>query len=768
MRATVSSPLKRSFWYCAGLILLYNSVFFVWHLIRPGSQDLFFAVNDWAQMIGQVLMIPFCMYGVGRLWSRARASGGSDRTVRSNGRWVPVLLGFSLVSESMGLGIYAYYEIVLHQFAPFPSWADAGLLGAYPFLLLAILLLPTRPMSGVARMRVLLDGLMIMTAVVTFSWYFILGPTLLDGDETIVARMIGTAYPLADLVLILCLLLLSFRVSDATLRPMMHILSAALVVIIITDSFYDYQTLHSAFEAGSWLEQGWLMGYMLLGLAAQAMPPGEAVREVPVETSSHQLPSRQETADVPSLRRTLLPYAFVPAVMLLAISIWNIGASDDNLEAGVYVGGAILIGLVLVRQIFSTWETNAYAKRTRQLNVALHVTQADLQTKNHALSEANARLESLATTDPLTGLPNHRALIAAIEQELNRSRRHLYPCTLLFMDLDHFKAINDGYGHSAGDAILREFASTVQSLLRGIDTLGRWGGEEFVVILPETGTEDALIVAERVRAAIAVHTFQMGGGLRLTCSLGVAAYPADAQEREELVVASDRAMYGAKMLGRNQVRVASDPAILALDAGQLGSREDAALVGTVEALTSLIEARDHYTGEHTSRVSALATRLALALGLDASEAYMIGVAGRLHDIGKVAVPDAVLQKPTCLTEEEYALMQRHAVVGGDVVSRVPSLRGIASIIRAHHERWDGSGYPDGLAGEHIPLGARILAVVDAYEAMTTDRAYQQARDEVWARTELRCCAGTQFDPVIVEVLERVLTATKVLPELVEA
>ena len=224
------------------------------------------------------------------------------------------------------------------------------------------------------------------------------------------------------------------------------------------------------------------------------------------------------------------------------------------------------------------------------------------------------------------------------------------------------------------------------------------------------------------------------------------------------MAAADRAMYGAKKLGRNQVRKADDPAILALETDQPGSREDDTLVGTIEALTALVEARDHYTGEHTSRVSALATRLALALGLDASEAYMIGLVGRLHDIGKVAVPDVVLLKPSRLTEEEQLLIRKHPVVGGDVVSRVPSLRMIAPSIRAHHEQWDGSGYPDGLAGERIPLGARIVATADAYEAMTTDRPYQPARERAWALAELRRCAGTQFDPSVVEVLERVIKA----------
>ena len=614
-------------------------------------------------------------------------------------------------------------------------------------------------MAGVIRVRILLDGLMIMTAIFTFSWYFILGPMLLEGGETALGKIVGTAYPFSDLLLIFCLLLLAFRSNGVAVRTAIRILAAALTVIIITDSLYGYQTVHGTFTVGSWLEIGWLVGYMLLGLAAQAMRPAHRPQEACPEGALAEAGDAHKTSGgIPSLRRSLLPYAFVPAVGLLVLGIQHIGIEDDGLEVGVYIGGAILIGLLLVRQIFALWEIITSAKYTQQLHAELVTTHQELQENNAALSQANARLESLATTDPLTGLPNHRTLIAAIDQELKRSQRTYRPCALLFLDLDHFKAINDGYGHPVGDAVLCEFAATTRAYLRDIDTPGRWGGEEFMAILPETDTEGALAAAERLRAGIAGHSFSAGGGMRLTCSVGVATYPFDSEERGGLVAAADRAMYGAKKLGRNQVRKADDPAILALETDQPGSREDDTLVGTIEALTALVEARDHYTGEHTSRVSALATRLALALGLDASEAYMIGLVGRLHDIGKVAVPDVVLLKPSRLTEEEQLLIRKHPVVGGDVVSRVPSLRMIAPSIRAHHEQWDGSGYPDGLAGERIPLGARIVATADAYEAMTTDRPYQPARERAWALAELRRCAGTQFDPSVVEVLERVIKA----------
>jgi HD-GYP domain-containing protein (c-di-GMP phosphodiesterase class II) len=223
-----------------------------------------------------------------------------------------------------------------------------------------------------------------------------------------------------------------------------------------------------------------------------------------------------------------------------------------------------------------------------------------------------------------------------------------------------------------------------------------------------------------------------------------------------LLNAADRAMYAAKHFGRNQVRAATDPAVLALfNVSQPeGRREEPTLVGVVEVLVALVEARDHLTGQHSHQVVALALQLALALEWVALEAQMLARAGHLHDVGKVAIPETILQKPGTLTAQEWEVMQMHPVVGAEVVSHIPALRPLAPVIRAHHERWDGQGYPDQLAGEAIPLGARILAVADAYLTMIVDRPYQQARAPAAALVELRRCAGSQFDPQVVEALVR--------------
>lgn len=405
------------------------------------------------------------------------------------------------------------------------------------------------------------------------------------------------------------------------------------------------------------------------------------------------------------------------------------------------------------------------------IGIALFITRsikrlyAQIEEKNTRLTENNILLQALSTTDPLTELPNHRAILSTIKQELERSQRYNRPCSLLFLDLDHFKALNDGYGHAAGDTVLHAFGNVLSSTIRSMDTAGRWGGEEFVVILPETDAREALEIAERIRKAVGFHSFEVSGGLHLTCSVGVACYPEHASDRDALITAADQAMYGAKRLGRNQVRLVCDPAIIALLAEEAaeGGREESSLRGTVEALVTLVEERDKSLGHHSQQVGDLARQLSHACGMSPEEGEVVALAGRLHDIGKVAIPDALLQKPGALTEEEWIQMRRHSIVGAEVVSHIPAVRPLVPVIRAHHERWDGHGYPDQLQGEQIPLAARLIAVVDAYMVMTTGRPYQAACSQA-AMLELRRCAGTQFDPRVVEALIALLQGTPIQGE----
>jgi diguanylate cyclase (GGDEF)-like protein len=377
--------------------------------------------------------------------------------------------------------------------------------------------------------------------------------------------------------------------------------------------------------------------------------------------------------------------------------------------------------------------------------------QRELLATHRELELAHAELAALDTTDPVTLLPNHRALAARINQEVARSRRLETSCAVVFLDVDHFKALNDNFGHAVGDVALREIGAIARSTIRTMDTVGRWGGEEFVLLLPDTGQAAALLATERVRREIAAHRIA-STDTRLTCSLGVAVYPDDGGTRSELIESADRAMYAAKRFGRNQAFAASHPAVGAFDGSShpQTSRDEDALTGAVEALALLVDERDSYTNVHARGVSELSRRLAIELGCDPDDTAAISMAARLHDIGKVAVPDSILMKPGRLTDEEWILMRKHPVVSADVLRHIPALRPLAPLVHAHHERWDGTGYPDRVAGEDIPLGARIICVADAFNAMITRRPYSAAIDPDAGLAELERCSGTQFDPRVVK------------------
>jgi diguanylate cyclase (GGDEF)-like protein len=721
----------------AGVLIGFTLVMLAWLVVKPGSPGFFAAGDNILQTIGMLLGAGCCFLPHPQKWanSHARAS-----------RWVPLLLGLGLLSGAIGQAIFTYYEQIVHQLNPFPSWSDIGYLGLYPFLLVGVLLLPTKPVTPVLRMRVVFDGVMILVTIITLSWYFILGPTILQGDGTLFAKIVGAAYPIADLVIAFCLFLLAAHFHNRQQRLVLVLLMVSLAIIVATDCLWDYLTLHNAYATGGLLDCGWPLGYMLLGFTALVS------RAVPVQPE-------QERADAPmqwSWWQTMFPYMLASLIAVLFIMTLNTpGNSDAYLVPGVRFGVEILIGIIVVRQILALREVVVANKSAADLNQQLR--------QNHEeLARKNAQLEALATTDPLTCLPNHRAIAEICERELERGQRFQKSCGVLFIDLDHFKALNDGYGHPAGDMVLQEFAAAAQATLRKIDVLGRWGGEEFLAILPQVTAEELQTIAERLRMTIASQSFSVGGGIHVTSSIGGSLFPRDGETRDALVAMADQAVQAAKQLGRNQVRLAGDPLIasLQIERETMGNRETHTLMGIVDALAALVEARDSYTGEHTTHVGKLTLRIALALGLTTSEARMLAIAGRLHDIGKVAIPDAILCKPSALSEEEWQVMRTHPTIGAEIVGHIPGLRVIAPIVQAHHERWDGAGYPAGLVKENIPLGARIITVVDAFDAITTDRPYQKARDASQALEELYLCAGSQFDLEVVQTLERVLHASE--------
>jgi diguanylate cyclase (GGDEF)-like protein len=365
---------------------------------------------------------------------------------------------------------------------------------------------------------------------------------------------------------------------------------------------------------------------------------------------------------------------------------------------------------------------------------------ADLATAACHNAETYHHVQQAARTDALTGLLNHGAMQVRVREEIARARRDATPLSFVIIDLDDFKRVNDVRGHQAGDELLRQVAGVLQAELRPYDQVARYGGDEFVLLLPGSDEADALHVAERVRDAIA-------GELVGACSLGVAQWH-EPLTADTLLEHADRALLLAKRTGKGRVAVANPDVEreLAMLQAQHGSP------AAVQALAAAIEERDNYTHEHSEEVVHLARGVAMILGLASEQTERIAYAALLHDVGKLAVPNEILHKPGPLTPAEWEVMAEHPVAGERILLRIPDLAVIAPVVRHEHEHWDGSGYPDGLTRRLIPIGSRIILACDAYHAMITDRPYRAAMSSADAIEELKACAGVQFDPEVVSAL----------------
>jgi signal transduction histidine kinase len=375
----------RSLWRSFVLILLLISFFILYLLFKPGNPASLTLVDNLSQGIleGVGFLLTLTLFLPGR--KRVRPSPQSTIPAHNTQRWIPFLLGMGILSYVIGQATWTYNENIAHLPVLFPSWADAGFLGSYPFIFLALQMLPSsRPLSAETRTRITLDGLLIVVGVFTFGWYFILGPTILQGADTPLGQIVGTAYPFATLVLFFYLILLIVHSNDRVAQPVMLILSLALLVIAATDSIYDYQELHNLYTTGGLLDVGWPLGYMLIGMAARAIRLCQTAADSHGNPLSISIPT-QQTDSIPSLWRSMLPYLFAPAAVILLVYTECMG-KNAALNSGVLIGTAILMALLLLRQAFAIRET------IRQNNT-LRAIQQDLSAKNDALNAANAQLE---------------------------------------------------------------------------------------------------------------------------------------------------------------------------------------------------------------------------------------------------------------------------------------------------------------------------------------------------------------------------------------
>ena len=371
------------------------------------------------------------------------------------------------------------------------------------------------------------------------------------------------------------------------------------------------------------------------------------------------------------------------------------------------------------------------------------------------LKALDERIADANHTDPLTGLINRRAFEELLELELERAVRAGRPMSVVVGDIDAFRQVNEQHGHAAGDAALQSVAANALKWKRRIDVAARIAGEEFALLLPETDERGAFIVAERLRRATHRSFAETTAGVKF--SFGVATAPGHGSDVVGLLRAADQAVAAAKDLGGDRTVIYSNEVARALDEGAQAGTE--LQLVTVIALAEAIDIRDTGTGQHSQTVARYAELMARELGLDEERIERVRLAGVLHDIGKIGISDRVLTKPGPLDHTEWEEMYTHPEIGARLLSR-PEFEDLREWILAHHERPDGLGYPHGLKQDQIPLEASILAVADAYEAMTADRCYRPALGEAAARAELEAGAGTQFDATIVAALLRAIDASR--------
>jgi two-component system cell cycle response regulator len=613
-------------------------------------------------------------------WQVSRRVRGSRRVALA---WRLTSLGlFGQFAGGVATGIYS-----LLGHSPYPSLADPLFLSFYPLMLAALLVLPHGRRSRSHNVRVALDLATTALGAATVVWYVLIAPTARAGGQSTLQLTFSLAYPVGDMILIVGVASLLLRGVANSTRRSLWLVTAALCLFVIGDSVYAYVTLHGVFADGDALNVTYAMAFVLFILAARCQGPAdEAIPQL-----------------IKSRRVSWMPYTAVAA------------------------GFAVL----LVSELSGTPGTLVIALAATALAVLVSARQLVGQRE---LVATQTELETLATSDALTGLGNRRRLLDDLQRQV-QTVTAARPGLLMLLDLNGFKEYNDTFGHPAGDALLMRLGHALADAVAAFGGHAyRPGGDEFCVIAGDASKRDAL---EHVASRALSET---GVGFTISTAFGSVVIPEEAGDATEAMRKADIAMYAQKTSGRASA-----------------ARQSADVL-----LSALTEQHPHL-GDHITGVTELADAVARRLNIDGEELVRVRDAAILHDIGKIAVPDAIINKPAALNDVEWVLMRRHTLIGERIIASAPALRGAAPLVRCSHEAFDGSGYPDGLAGDAIPLGARVIAICDAFDAMISERPYSSPKTTHEALAELRRCAGTQFDPAVVTVFEQVMVERAQLP-----
>ncbi|QUQ62684.1 diguanylate cyclase [Kutzneria sp. CA-103260] len=576
----------------------------------------------------------------------------------------------------------------------YPGVADPLYVAHYPLVVAGLLMLIRRRTPG-RDLPGILDAAVIGVGAAMLSWLFLIAPNA-RLDAPIVVKAFSLAYPVLDLLMLTVALRL---ILGGGRRPLsFYLLTFNMLAFVAADTMYVAQQLSGTYVTGNFLDAIWLAGN--LGLGAAALHPTMARLTDP---------SPVRDASIGPARITALCAAALIAPVTLFIQA-NRGDFRDI--PVIALACAALFGLTIAR-----------------------------------LAGLVSDQRRLAITDALTGLHTRRFFEAQLPIEVARARRGGGSLAVFIVDVDHFKSINDRYGHPAGDQALIEIAARLRGAARGGDVLARYGGEEFALLVPEASLSELQTIAERLRVRVASSPVAVSEDtwIAVTVSVGAACFPLHGDSPNELVATADRALYVAKARGRDQVVVGEASATNTAVATDHTAMIDY-LSHVADEVDALLAAHDH-----SLAISRWALTMATALGQDEAMARNAELAGRLHDIGKIVIPEAVLTKPTALTEDEWRLVRQHPEYGYRLARMVPGFGVVADIIRQHHERYDGNGYPSRLVGNGIRVEARVLAICDSWAAMLVDRPYQPALSVDAAAEQLRQGRGTQFDPDVVDL-----------------
>ncbi|MBP1745138.1 MAG: diguanylate cyclase protein [Firmicutes bacterium] len=454
--------------------------------------------------------------------------------------------------------------------------------------------------------------------------------------------------------------------------------------------------------------------------------------------------------------KNLSQYKFIFLFIILTSSI------QSGMKQGLSISIISSAVILAIDMIYAPGETvNQYFENDLILSGVFLLTAWPLGFYVKIEKEHIEKLEGIVNIDGLTQVFNHRYFHDALKEKISYGDKSNKPVALVFLDIDYFKYYNDLYGHLMGDKVLKKIGVILKSSTREKDIVARYGGEEFAVIMPDTNEEEALKLAEVIRREIEKAYFegeenQPNG--RLTASIGISIYPDKAKNDLELINSADDALYRAKFFNKNRVEAYTS---ILDDLKKDIDEEHIDLVTSIKTLISVINAKDKYTYSHVERVVIYCRLMADKLGLCEEEKKKLIFGAYMHDIGKINIAKEILIKKMPPSAEEWEMLKQHPSNGAAIIEPVESLRVIVPLILHHHERYDGKGYPDGLAGEDIPYLARVLTIADSFDAMTSKRSYTNLRKTYEeAAEELRACSGTQFDPELTEIFIRIIEGNK--------